>query len=324
MIFKKKAVVLSALVAVLVLVYIFSFVIDPERPQTFAFLDEKMLALADRIEIYGSGGKTLLSRKNNIWVFSAGTTEYPVKQGRVEDLLQALSRRNVFPLRAVSPEGRERLGLVEGRASRILVRGGAGLPLLDLLIGTGDALGREIYLRKAGANEIYSGEDHFTLYTESKPSSWYNLRLFSADTPPETSPGTAAGSRNSGVDVAMVQQAEISLPESTETFTLRRHGEGWIIPGNESFPLDTPKVESWLRSVLEAEGVDFSAETPASVEGSVTFRLGNGTARTIQAGPPDEQKRRSATVSNSPLTYILSEWTLNRLFRESGYFFKTQ
>lgn len=317
MTFRKKAVVLSALAAALALVYILTLVFDPQRESrlAFAWLDPSLLGMADGIEIYGTGGRIVLNRINNIWVFSdpgpdGSQRDLPVKQARVEDFLSVLSRKNIYPPRAASVEARDKLGLGEGSASRILVRGGKGLPLLDLLVGAADALGREVYLKRADKNEIYSGEDHFTLYTESKPGSWYDLRLF----PPAAT-------------VEAVQQADVTLPgdeaAGPSAFTLRRSAKGWIIPGNESVDLDTSRVDSWLRSVLEAEGEDFASQPPAVVEGSITLRMGDGTAKTLQVGPPDEEKRRSAVISGSSLVYLIPELTLSRLFREDSYFLKT-
>ena len=333
MTYKKKAIFLSALIAVLALAYVLSFIFDPQRQSrdSFAWLDPGLLVMADRIEIYGgihaddihadgihadgihadgihAEDSIIFSRKNNVWVISSGATDYPIKQGRVEDLLTALSRKGLYPLRAASAEARERLGLVEGIASRIIIRGGAGSPLLDLLIGTGDSLGQGVYLRRQDKSEIHSGEDRFTLYTDSGPGAWYNLRLF----PP--------------IDLSAVQQAEITLPMKEDeegdinTFVLRRLGEGWIIPGNNSVVLDTIRVETWLRSVLEAEGASFGGEAPAYVDGRINLRLGDGSSQIIQIGPGDKEKRRSAVVSESSLVYVLPEFTTNRLFRENSYF----
>ena len=323
MIYKRKLTLLSSLVAILALVYILTLVFDPERQHSkaFAWLEQNMLSLADAIEISSPEGNTVLKRRNNVWVFDAGTVEYPVKQGRVEDLLTALSKRDVYPLRASSGEAREKLGLSTEAASRILVRGGAGLPLLDLLIGSGGALGRELYLARAGEKEIYSGEDRFTLYTDSGAKAWYDLRLFP-----------------SIIEAAMVQQADVSFSAvdvPPVSYALRRSGGGWVIIGEEGSPLGTPterakasegspldnsRVDSWLRVVLEAQGEDFDAGPPVSSNEGITLRLGDGTVRTIQIGPADEDKRRRASVSGSKLVYVLAESTINRLFRESDYF----
>ena len=341
--YKQKAVFLASLAVVLSVIYVLTFIFDPgsERSSSFAWLPASLLDLADRIEISGPGGTSVLSRKNNIWVFTAGTGEdnrslispefsgeYPVKQAKVNDLLAVLSRKDTYPLRAGTAAAREKLGLGEGSSSRIIVRGGAGLPLLDLYLGISDALGREVYLKRAGKNEIYSGEDRFTVYTDSKPQSWYDLRLF-----PDS------------VNIQEVQQAEVTRLEIDETgsqresFVLRRSGGGWIIPGNENTLLESTLVDAWLRSVLEAEGEDFSFFFPAPANGSIVLWLGDGSTRVIETcnysvvpagaaadnhGSPEEdgQKRLAARVSGSDLVYVLSERTANRLFRDGSYFYK--
>ena len=357
--YKQKVSILAALVAVLTLVYALSFVFDPGRSRSaaFAWLDASLLNLADRIEITGNGfnggasgndggagsgspGPITLIRKNNVWVFSAGADEYPVKQTRVEDLLTALTKKEAYTLRAVSPEAGEKMGFSGGNASRILVRGGAGMPLLDLLVGGVDALGRDVYLKRADKNEIFSGADRLTFYTENLPNFWYDLRLF-----PE------------GIAVSSVQQAELTLPPvsnengldpdqtnlagnglaASESYILRRGGGGWVFLGRNgavdpNAVQDSTRVESWLRSVLEAEGEDFAGSAPlppalsaaeaGMAGGRIILRLGDGSTRTIQTG--DEHQRRVASVSGSRLSMVLTEWTLNRLFRESSYFLKTE
>ncbi|MDR1803075.1 MAG: DUF4340 domain-containing protein [Treponema sp.] len=311
-VYNKKIVILSALVAALAIIYVLTFVLDPanRRGTAFAWLDPSSFDMADRIEIYGINGNTELVRRNNVWFFSAATAEYPVKQGRVEDLFAALSRKEPYPQRASSQEARERLGLTEDSASRIIIRGGAGLPLLDLLIGRAAAVGSEIYLRRGSWNEIYSGEDRFTVFTDSSPISWCDLRLFLND---------ESGLAPYTIDA--VQQADVK-PLDGDAYVLRRRGAGWIIQGDEGAVLDTTKVDGWLRAVLEAEGDTFSGGDISFAEASVTLWLGDGTSRTIQVSGPDADNSRKAAVSGSPYVYLLAEWNFNRLFRESSYFLR--
>jgi hypothetical protein len=155
----------------------------------------------------------------------------------------------------------------------------------------------------AGRNEIYSGEDRFTFYTESRPSAWYDLRLFQE------------------LNTAAIQQVEVNFTD-LETYVLRRSGAGWIIRGNESATVDNTRVDAWLRSTLEAEAGDFGIEAPAEIDGNITFWLGDGTTRTLIVGPADEQQSRLAMVADSSLVYVLPEWAINRLFRESSHFLR--
>jgi hypothetical protein len=307
-----KLIILSALVVVLALIYILTLVLNPEnrRSDAFAWFDSSLIVMADGIEISGPLGAAILSRKNDAWIFNAGTRELPVKQSRVDDFFTLLSRKDIYPLRAVSSEAAQRLGLTGESAARILIRGGAGLPLLDLLVGGEDALGKEVYLKWYDRNQIYSGTDQFSSFTNAKPGSWYNLRLFDS------------GGINA-VNIDTIQQAEISFP-GEDAYIFRRGGGTWIMQGNENAALDPLRVESWLRSVVEAEGEDFAsvALEAEEIEGSINIRLGDGTNRTLQIGPEDEQKNRNALVSDSSLVYIVTAQNFNRIFRGSSYFLK--
>jgi hypothetical protein len=309
--YKKKVVVLSAIVVAMAVVYIFSHVFSPENRQSkaFAWLEPQFFGMIDGITISGLNGRVDLVRKNNMWFFSAGTEEYPARQSRVEDLLSALSRRQVYPLRAATAEASERLGLSEDSSSRIIMRGGAGMPLLDLLVGSGDALGREIYLRMAGRNEIYSGEDHFSYFIDSRPSFWYDLRLF----------GGESGSA-SRLTIDAVQQAEIKLP-GADAYIVRRSGSGWVIPGSDE-ELDAIRLDAWVRSILEAEAEGFEISFPEIAEASITIWIGDGRIRTIEAGPMDEERNRIVRVSGLPYNYSLGEWNYNRLFRDRNFFIR--
>jgi len=313
--YKKKVLILSSLVAVLALIYILTFVFDSEnkRSAAFAWLDPSLFVMADGIEIYGPESRTVLKRRSGTWFVSGDSGEFPVKQERVDDLFDLLSRKANYPVRASSSEGINRLALTEESASRITVRGGAGLPLLDLLIGNADALGREVYLRRAPWNQIYSAEDSFSYFINLKANSWYDLRLFplAADLAGRSSPAE--------LSVDSIQQAEVSFPD--EAYILRRSGRGWIIPGAENAALDANRVEAFLKRLLEAEADSFTANAPETIEGRITLQFWNGSTRSLQTGPLTEEGNRSATVSGSSYFYVLSERTFSNLFRASSYYF---
>ena len=300
--YKKKVLFLSSLVAVLALIYILTFVFDSENSSgaAFAWLDPSLFVMADGIEISGPESRIVLKRRNGAWFVSGDSVEFPAKQERVDDLFDLLGRKANYPVRASSSEGIERLALTEESASRIVVRGGAGLPLLDLLIGNADALGREVYLRRAPWNQIYSAEDNFSYFINLKANSWYDLRLFSE------------------ASIDSIQQVEVSFPD--EAYILRRSGRGWIIPGKED-ALDANRVEAFLKRLLEAESDSFAVNAPETIEGRITVQFGNGSTRSLQAGPLTEENNRCATVSESSFFYILSERTFSNLFRASSYYF---
>jgi hypothetical protein len=323
----RKARALGSLVLALALAYALTWIFDSrrsyERNAAFTWIDKDLLFQADGIRLSGLRGSTVLRRKQGLWVIEEGGKDYPVKQLRVDDFLGILSRRGAYPLRASSAGAAERLGVSEGSASRIIIRGGAGLPLLDLLLGKGDATGREIYLRLAGRNEVRSGEDFFTQYLDPPPASWYDLRLFPDPSKPET---------------GAVQRVRVSAFDGNRAYSISRNNAGWNIEDSEapSSPADTQKAESWLRAILDAEAEDFSPSIQGGIQGGapgnpepgggrLTLELGDGSARTLLVGPPDEEGRRDALVSPlqpDSLSYRLAAWTVTRLFREPEYFRK--
>jgi hypothetical protein len=315
--FKKKLTILLALTGFLGAVYVGALIFDPERVTTrdasYRWLDPALAERADRIEISRPGGEGLtLVRNGGGWFVSREGVEYPAKESRVEDLLRFFTSRASFPVRANSAASHERFGLTEDAAARIVIRAGPGAPLLDLLAGNGDALGRDLYLRKSSQDEVRSGEDRISSYLNSAPSSWYMLRLF-----PETG--------SLGVDT--VQRLTVALPPGPDggeagTFTLRRDGGNWVREDGDGAALDNLKVEGYIRAIIEAEGEDFVPDMAEAVftEGSVTLFLGDGSARFIRLGPVLESGSRSAEVSGSPYRYALAAWTVNRIFRDAAEF----
>jgi hypothetical protein len=317
MAYKKKLLVLSVITGVLALGYTAALLFNPDRVgarrSLYLWLDPKWLDQVDRLDLRGDEDITLI-RRGDGWFAVMGDAEVPAKQSRVEDLLRVLSTRGAYPSRGSSPSSHERLGLTEDAAFRVVVRAGAGVPLLDLLIGNRDAAG-QVYLRKNGQDEARSGEDLLGSYIAGSRGSWYNLKLLDGAGAP-----------------ALVQRISVTAP-GRASLVFTRSGQGWtmedasgeIPPGTVP---DGPLVDSYIRGVLEAEGDDFTAaldaRDPVFTEGGIVMEMGNGSIHAIRLGPvvegPGTQTRRSAVVTGSGHVYALADWTVNRLFREPAYF----
>jgi hypothetical protein len=309
MTYNKKLTILSSLVGVLAIVYIGTLVFDPERMNTrdaaFAWLDAKSASQVSGIEISNSNGKINLIKKDGIWFVENDGREYPARDARVSDLISLLSKKDAYPVRGRESASFERLGLTEDKASRLIVRG-ENTVFLDMFVGNEAASG-QVYLRKNGLNEARGGSDSLNLYIAGSKISWYNLRLF-----PETEKLTAD----------LVQGINVALPpldEERAIVTFARVEGGWTVDGES---VDTTRVESYVRSILDAEGEDFAA-TPFptdSAEGKIVIQLGNGTDRIINVSALSDVNKRNATVSSSGYVYTLSQWMLDRLFKSADDF----
>jgi hypothetical protein len=327
MTYKKKLTSLSGLTGLLILIFLVTLFYEPDRVTrrgaSYSWLDPRVLDQADGVEIYKAGdwdNPVNFARRGDTWFALIEGSDFPVRQERITDLLSVLSGRGAYTLRGSSSSSHEALGLIPNSAARIVVKGGVGLPLLDLLVGNPDATGSEIYLRKNNLDEVRSGEDKLSTYVKSTDSSWYNLKLFQGS--------------EQVTDTTLVQRVAIYAPASPggEDETLppepvvlsRNNSGGWSIEGRDDITVDGSNADSYVRAVLAAEGENFmpgiSANDPMFNEGRVVLELGNRTSRTIAVGPVVDGAKRYAAASGSPYVFLLAEWTLGRIFHDAQYF----
>jgi hypothetical protein len=143
------------------------------------------------------------------------------------------------------------------------------------------------------------------------------------------------------LDSALVQRITVfPLPSeeagASNPLVITRQGAGWTIDGIEDDSLDTQRVDTYVRNILDAEGESFvpglSAASAGLTDGRIEVELGNRNILTINVGTLPELPletedsppviRRGATASGSPYVYSLAEWTITRLFHERDYFVK--
>jgi hypothetical protein len=316
MAYKRKIVILSGLVAVLGLIYILAIVFDPDRSgrrsDNYVWLESRLRDAVDRIDIFSPASPITLLFRSGQWLVSWDGAEYPARQSRIEDLLDELSRRAAYPRRSGSASAHERFGLTEANALRITLRGGAGLPLLDLLLGNNDAGGRNIYLRRANNNEVRSGEDRLSSYVESPVTSWYNLRLFPDD---------------AAITTDLVQRLTVNPPAGENiapALVFTREQNSWRITGGGITlgpgDLDKNRVDSYISGVLSTSGEDFVSPSGFLNDASLMLELGDGRVLTLRLGPADEEGRRPAGINGAAYEYSLSSWATERFFRDMAYF----
>jgi hypothetical protein len=338
MTFKQKLLIRASITLALALILTAALIFSPERvsgrKSTYAWLENRWADEAGRIEIRGDAEITLV-RRGGAWFVEYSGREYPVKPGRIEDLLGALTARGMYTLRGNASSSHERLGLTEEAASRITVSGDSGgAPFLALLAGGSDVTGNEVYYRKSGQDEVRSGNNSIAAFTSYSRASWYDLKIF-----PDGEKLSAEQVYRLTVIAPLPEQGEQAPAgqapgENAPPLVILRAGGEWTVEGLTPEETDTGRVETFVRAVLDSTADDYvpDMEVTDSVfnEGRILIEFSGLPARTIRLGPPltyNEEDgsvtRRSAVRSDSPFVFSLSAWNVDRLFRSREYFRKT-
>jgi hypothetical protein len=309
MTYKNRLIFLGTLISVLAVAYIASVIFTSDtgsRSSLYVWLDSKSAEKIIRIVIKNEEDEFELKKKNNQWFVSHNTLEFPARALRVEDFLKILTTRSAWAVRSTSASTHERFGL-EQSASRVTIYGET--VLLDFLVGNEDVFKNEIYLRRAGQNEVRSGDSAVKSYISSSVTSWYNLRLIS-----ET--------ENKSVDISSVQRLSVYTPQETQVFS--RKNRKWEISGISVENPDQNVVDTYIRQVISAEGDNFEdsihSNDPMFDRISMSLELGNGRIITIRFSDADETGRRFANVSGKDYVYMIPAWSAGRLFRNASSF----
>jgi len=312
MTYKKNIICLLIMIAVLVSAYagsfIFSYDRDNEKSASHLWLDPNTAGRVNRLVINTGWDELEFLKKNNQWFIKHFNNEYPARSARMEDFISVFTTRASWPVRSSSSSAHERFGLNNG-ASRITFYNDYSA-LLDLLMGNDDVMGYEAYFRKAGQNEVRSGDSSIRSYLTGNVTSWYNLRLI-----PESEGGN--------VTINNIQRLTVINGEETQVFS--RSNRRWeIISGGSVSNPDVSKIEEYVNFVLNAEGEDFIDPAAASGMSFDHIRLilefGNGNIIFIYISESDESNKRYASLSSSNYFYQLPLWVSLRLLRDAQSF----
>jgi len=309
MTYKNRLTFLGTLIGVLTVTYIASVIFTSgigSKSSSYAWLDSKSTGKIQKIAIKDNENEIELRKKNNQWFVLHNGLEYPAKQLRVEDFLKILTTRSAWAVRSSSASTHGRFGL-EQSASRVTISGET--VLLDLVVGNEDILKNEIYLRRAGQNEVRSGDNAIKSYISSPVTSWYNLRLIT-----ET--------ENGSVDLSSVQRLSVYTPQETQIFS--RKNRRWEISGFKAEKPDQSIIDNYIRQVITAEGDNFDdavkADDPMFDKINMSIELGNGRIVTVRFSEADESGGRFAHVSGKDYVYFIPAWSAGKLFRNASSF----
>ncbi|MDR0503355.1 MAG: DUF4340 domain-containing protein [Treponema sp.] len=322
--YRKKLIFLLSLIGALSLIFTASLIFNPQssgaRSALYVWLDSKPALRISQIVISGAAEKTELVKINDRWFVTYNGREYPARQLRVDDFIAVFTARAAWPVRSTSASSHARLGLENGTGTRVTLYG-ENTSLLDLLFGSQN--GREINVRRYGQNEVRYTDSSAASYITSPVRSWFNLRLI-----PESEDGRIAvdSVQRLSVYTTVAHLAGAAHPAGAASIVFSRRNREWTVSGAQITNPDQNSIDSYIRSVLNAEGEDFntemSADSPVLTHSRIVLELGDGSVRTIRLSEPDESGKCFAHVTGSDFIYSLSSWTAGRLFRNFAEFEK--
>jgi len=311
MTYKNRIIFLVSIIGVLVCAYTVSLILNSNfagaRSSSYVWLDSKSAERTTRIAINAGENQFELAKKTNQWFVLHNGLEFPARHVRIDDFLSVLTTRSAWPVRSSSESTHERLGFNE-YSSRVTIYGEYSV-LLDLILGNDDIFRNETYFRKAGLNEVRSGDSSLRVYLTGPVTAWYNLRLI-----PE--------SEGNNLDADSVQRLTVFSGGETQIFSLINRR--WEVSGVTVANPSQQAIENYVRSILNLEGDNFvdsvSRDDPMFNDSRITLELGNGRIITIRFSEADEYGKRFAHVNGREYVFSIPIWIAGRIFRDASAF----
>lgn len=306
MTYRSKTILLAAALLILGGLYFGAdfFAPSPAAPRDLGVLvPPARFAGIARFDIRTVDGSSIVLVKgtSGAWSEDREGRSYPVDPRRIASLKDALAGAADYPEVSRRAASLGALSLDEASAGRLVALDSSGGRVLDLLIGDETPSGDSVYLRRWGSEAAFSGPAPLRRFVSDAPASWLDLKLF----PP------SYGEQD-------VERLLVSLPAPARGWELFRDASGtWRFRGAPGIEANRTAVAATLRSVLDSEAEDVVPGTSvAGVGGTRSLRLefGDGGEATLRVGPADRQGRSLAALEGGQTVYLLSEWTLSRLF----------
>jgi hypothetical protein len=308
MTYKKRLVFLLTLIGLMSLAYtgsiVFSYDRGNIRSASYVWLDSGDAGRINRIVLNNEREEFEFTKRGNLWFVSHNGNEYPARQQRIEDFLTTFTARSAWPVRSASAIAHERFGLGEN-ASRVTILSDFYV-LLDVLIGNYDITGREVYLRRAGQEEVRSGNSFIQTYITNSVESWFNYRFI-----PESEGGNVTSSD--------IQRVSVFTGTGTQTFS--RRNRGWDVSGIVAGNQNNNMIEMYVTDILNTQGINFvdnvSINDPMFGHRRITLEFGNGRIVTMRFSQSNDEGICLAHVEGMEYVYSIPMWVVDRIFRDT-------
>jgi len=320
--FRRKVLILGAIIAALAAAYVLGLVFSParvgkreaERPLLPEF-SRNQRDLAAAVELSDEGGKLKLVKKEESWVLPGGLREYPASRSRIDAFFNFLAETKRTRVLTGNPELWPDFGVGGEARRRIRLLDGAGNILTDIIVGKAAAGGGNDYVRLGRSNEVVLSNRSFDYYLNVEAKFWSYLRIF-----PEELEGQS------------IMRISVDSPEPLH-YTLLLDAEQrnlWSVAGQPQLSLDNAAVDLLANNLANLEGTEFAAavdraeaglEDPAarillSTQDNKDFRL--------LIGGTAGKDQLYVALEDGPYIYKVSQWRVNGILKPLDDLLKEQ
>jgi len=323
--FKRSALTLGALIAVLTAAYVLGLVFSParvEKRRAAEPLVARLVAIAEsvaQIRVSGPEGTVELARKDGSWVIALGGRDYPASASRVEVLLDFLGEVKRLRVAAENPELWKDFGVGADAPKRLELRDEAGAALVELVIGNPEMSLSGDYVRAEGSNEVLLSDRSFAYYTGTDPRFWSELRIF-----PEGLKGVDIV-RFSVDAQPLFGDAGAEAGVKGARYTLRigdQKPAAWVVEGQAAAALDAGEIEKLLNAVAGMEGNEFAVGMSAAEaglaqpRGRIVISANDGSELRLLIGAAAEEKQHYVGLEGGDIVYRVAEWRLQEVVKD--------
>lgn len=315
---KRKLLILSSVLALLVITFIIGLFFNAERKYNRNYAVQLFPNLTEE-EVYGielqsdQDEKVVLTREKGEWKVIIEDKVYPGDEVKVENFLKEVIGLKTRRFVTENDARYEELGLgKQNKAIRLF--DGEGRLLEEILIGNSEGSEDE-YIRSADSNKVYTVEPRLSFYTAQEDPYWSELLIF---------PESLKDEKIIRIDIQCENlKLEDDKPPVTADYTLisvtgENGNSGWRFGSEDERDPSPDAVLSLINACTGLRGERFvTEELPRNREGLASLELttgSNSVYRFFVKAQSDDESYLCGTDMNS-FTYELRNWNLARIFK---------
>ena len=311
--FRRKVLILGAIIAVLAAAYVLGLVFSPARmgrreaeTPLLPDLNRNQRDLVAAVELSGEEGSLKLVKNEESWVLPGGAREYPASRSRIDAFFNFLAETKRTRVVTGNPQAWPDFGVGDEARRRIRLFDGAGNILTDIIVGKAAAGGGDDYVRLGDSNDVVLSNRSFDYYLNVEDKFWSYLRIFPED---------LEGQSLMRISVDSPGPLHYTLVLDAEQRNL------WRVAGQPQLPLDNAEVDLLANNLADLEGTEFAAAVDRAEAG-----LTDPAARILLSTQDDKDFRLLiggaagedqlyVALEDGPYIYKVSEWRLKGILK---------